>query len=187
MTEWRRQGRAAWLIGAACLALALGAAPLWAHSPRYHKARLVEFKRPVPAPDFALRAPDGGPVRLQDFRGRYVLVNFWATWCPPCVREMPSLERLAQTLADAPFVVVDVALDEEGAAKVKPFLARVGITFPVALDPDGGVADRYGATDLPATFLVDPQGRVIVAAKGSRDWADPDLVGYLREVMARPL
>jgi len=174
------------------LALALGltlavAAPLWAHAPRYHQAALVEFERPVPAPAFRLSAMDGAPVRLEDFRGRFVLVNFWATWCPPCVREMPTLERLSQLLAEEPFTVLAVSVDAEGAAKVRPFLARLGVTFPVALDPQSRAAGRYGANDLPATFLVDPQGRVIVAAKGERDWADPKLVEYLREVIARPL
>lgn len=182
--------RAAGVRSVACglaLVLALAAAPLWAHAPRFHQAPLVEFERPVPAPELALRTVAGAPVRLEDFRGRYVLVNFWATWCPPCVRELPSLERLSRTLADAPFTVLAVSVDAEGAPKVRPFLARMGVTFPVALDPDSRAAGRYGARDLPATFLVDPHGRVIVAAKGERDWAHPNLVEYLREVIARPL
>lgn len=157
----------------------------WAHSPQLHGAKLVEFNRPQPAPGFTVQAPDGAPVTLADFEGRYVLLNFWATWCPPCVKEMPTLERLAREMADAPFTVLAVSLDEEGAAKVVPFVERVGVTFPVALDPQSKVADAYGAYDLPSTFLIDPQGRVVLAAKGERDWAEPGLVAYLREVLAR--
>lgn len=167
-----------------CVVAIAYAVPAVAHSPQQHGARLVVFNRPLPAPGFELKDPDGAPVRLADLRGRFVLLNFWATWCPPCVKEMPSMERLAGEMADAPFTVLGISLDAEGAAKVKPFLARIGVTFPIALDPESEVADAYGANDLPSTFFIDPKGRVVLAAKGERDWADPELVDYLHEVMA---
>ena len=158
-------------------------APAQAHEPRRHRAKLVRFNPPIPAPDFTVSDPAGKPVALADFRGRYLLLNFWATWCPPCVREMPTIERLAKRFAKRPFAVLAISLDEEGAKKVRPFVARLGVTFPIGLDPESKVAERYGARDLPATFLIDPQGRVVVAAKGERDWDGPEIVEYLAELL----
>ncbi len=160
------------------------APPAQAHAPRLHKARMVAFNPPPPAPGFSLPDLEGNPVRLADLRGKYVLLNFWATWCPPCVREMPTMERLAQQMADAPFTVLAVSLDDEGAAKVRPFIERLGVTFPIALDPESKVSGVYGARDLPATFVIDPQGRVVAAAKGERDWAAPEMLDYFNELIA---
>ena len=155
-----------------------------AHAPERHQVGLVSFQPPVSAPDFALQDPDNRSLRLSDFRGRYVLLNFWATWCPPCVREMPSMEKLSAAFKERPFAVLAVSLDAEGAEKVVPFLKRLGITFPVALDPESRVSAVYGAKDLPATFLIDPQGRVIAAAKGEQDWASAEMVRYLDELIS---
>lgn len=155
-----------------------------AHSPRFHQAKLVLFEPPIPAPGFTLKDPDGRSVSLADFRGKFVLLNYWATWCPPCVQEMPSLQGLAKRFKGRPLVVLGISLDAEGAAKVKPFLKKLGITFPIALDPASRVSAAYGARELPATFLIDPQGRVVMAAKGARDWNSRQIAGYLEEVIA---
>ena len=155
-----------------------------AHAPRQHSVKLVVFQPPIPVPDFTLVNMEGNSVRLADFRGKFVLLNFWATWCPPCVREMPSMERLAEKFKGRPFVVLGISLDVEGVSKVKPFIERLGTTFPIALDPTSRIAGIYGASQLPATFLVDPLGRVITAAKGERDWSSQEMMGYLDEVVA---
>ena len=156
-----------------------------AHGPRQHSVKLVEFKPPVPAPDFTLENLEGESVRLADFRGKFVLLNFWATWCPPCVREMPSMQRLGKRFKDRPFVVLGISLDtSKDAPKVKAFIKRLKLTFPMSLDPNSRISEKYGARDLPATFLIDPLGRVILAAKGERDWYSKEIVGYLEEVVA---
>lgn len=155
-----------------------------AHGPQGHKIRMVAFNRPLPAPGFTLPDPAGNPVALSDFRGRYVLLNFWATWCPPCLREMPSMERLSTSVSKSSFVVLGVSLDKEGAAKVNPYLERLGVTFPIVLDIDSKIATVYGARDLPSTFLIDPQGRVVLAAKGERDWAAAEMIAYIQELTA---
>lgn len=155
-----------------------------AHGPQGHKIRMVAFNRPLPAPGFTLPDPAGNPVALSDFRGRYVLLNFWATWCPPCLREMPSMERLSTSVSKSSFVVLGVSLDKEGAAKVNPYLERLGVTFPIVLDIDSEIATVYGALDLPSTFLIDPQGRVVLAAKGERDWAAAEMIAYIQELTA---
>ena len=179
---------AGWVLVLALLAplapFALVSGAALAHGPQHHGARLVPFGHPVPALDFDLPALGEGRSSLTALRGRYVLLNFWATWCPPCVREMPSLERLARMLPGDRFGVLAVALDAEGGDKVRPFVARLGLTFPIALDPEGRVGDAYGARDLPTTFLIDPQGRVVAAGKGERTWDAPEMVEYLRELIA---
>ena len=167
------------------LALLLLAGTAHGHSAAQHSVRLVEFSPPLPAPSFSLPALDGGSVNLEDYRGRFVLLNFWATWCPPCLEEMPSMERLSHRLEDHRFAVLAVSLDEEGAAAVAPFIERLEVTFGVALDPHSKVGTLYGANELPTTFLIDPLGRVIAAAKGARDWASENILDFLLERVER--
>ena len=157
--------------------------PAAAHTPDLHQFNLVAFGRPLPAPDFVLTTPSGAAVSLKQFRGKVVLLNFWATWCPPCVREMPSMEALFQKFKPRGFTVLAISLDEKGAAAVKPFLKKFQLTFPVALDPDSEISTRYGARDLPSSFLIDAKGRVIAAAKGERDWYSAEAISYVSEVL----
>jgi peroxiredoxin len=114
-----------------------------------------------PAPDFALRLVDSDEVvRLSDFRGQTVLLNFWATWCPPCRAEMPEFQAVYEgRLPDGDFVVLAVDL-EETDAQVQRFLDELGLTFPVAMDHAGEVARHYGVRGLPATFFIDRDGIV---------------------------
>ena len=163
------------------LALLLLAGAAHGHSAAQHSVRLVEFSPPLPAPGFSLPGLAGGSISLEHYRGSFVLLNFWATWCPPCLEEMPSMERLSRRLEEHRFAVLAVSLDEEGAAAVAPFIERLEVTFAVALDPASKVATLYGANELPTTFLIDPQGRVIAAAKGARDWASENIVDLLLE------
>ncbi len=124
------------------------------------------------AEDFALPMPDGRQFRLSDHRGKVVFINFWATWCPPCREEMPSMERLFSGQKDRAFSMVAVSLDASPAA-VTPYLAQGGFTFPVALDPRMDLASAYGVRALPASFIVDPRGVIVAVALGPRDWDAP--------------
>ena len=151
------------------------------HSAARHSVRLVEFNPPASAPDFRLPVLNGGSVSLAHYRGRFLLLNFWATWCPPCLKEMPSMERLSRRLSDYPFAVLAVSLDEEGSAEVATFIEKLAVTFTIALDPDSKVAAVYGGTQLPTTFLIDPGGRVVAAAKGERDWGSENVFEFLVE------
>lgn len=114
------------------------------------------------APDFALLSADGERIALSDFRGKTVVLNFWATWCPPCRAEMPELqaaweERGADGGDDGDLVVFAVDFDET-ASEVNGFVDEFGLTFPVALDGGGAVAEHYGVRGLPATFFIDAEG-----------------------------
>ncbi|MFQ3534414.1 MAG: TlpA disulfide reductase family protein [Aggregatilineales bacterium] len=117
-----------------------------------------------PAPDFALPLPDGQTFRLSDQRGKWVVINFWATWCPPCRAEMPVLAALHDSPSEAARALGDVVViavnRDESAAVVQAFLDELSLSLPVALDAGGRVSNRYGIISLPITYFVDPDGVV---------------------------
>lgn len=134
--------------------------------------------------DFELTTLDGERVRLSDLRGKTVFLNFWATWCPPCVEEMPSLRRLYERLSGHPdFVFLAVSTDEEWAA-VRRFFEREPAPFSVLLDPKGEIARRYGTTKFPETYVI-RDGEVLGHIIGPRDWDHWYAEAWLREVLDR--
>ena len=113
------------------------------------------------APDFTLPTLAGDSLRLADLRGQIVVLNFWATWCAPCVEEIPELIDLHDELNPHGLTVLGVSLDEEGPDLIKPFTDRFGITYPILLD-DGAVAEAYGGVwALPTTYVIDPEGQIM--------------------------
>lgn len=155
------------------------------HSPAEHGFRLVTFKRSIAAPDFMLKNLNGDSIRLKQFQGDYILLNFWATWCAPCVKEMPSMERLQQRFKNKGMHVVAISLDKEPEEKVAVFANKLKLTFSILLDPDGKVSHPYGARALPSTFILNPYGQVIAAAKGERDWFSEEAISYFDELLRR--
>jgi peroxiredoxin len=127
--------------------------------------------RTVVAPDFELRDLEGNVRELASFRGRVVLLNFWATWCPPCRTEMSSMEGLYQTYKDDGLEVVAVSSDVQGAEAVQPFVNHLRLSFTTLLDATGQVTRLYGVTSLPTSYLLDRQGRLVTVAIGGHDWA----------------
>ena len=144
---------------------------------------LVKPSRVKAADDFTLPALDGGTFRLADQRGKVVLVNFWATWCPPCLEEMPAMERLWRKHKDAGFVLVAVSVDAD-PKKVAPFVAEHKLTFPIALDTKMAIADKYGVRALPSSFILAKDGSLAGLALGPRHW-DSTTSHRLVEVMLR--
>jgi peroxiredoxin len=145
---------------------------------------LIKPARQKAAEDFTLKTLDGGTFRLADQRGKVVLVNFWATWCPPCLEEMPAMQRLWAKHKDAGFVLVAVSLDAD-PKKVPPFTTAHNLTFTIALDPKMEVADKYGVRALPSSFVVDRDGVLGGLALGPRHWDAPN-AHRLVEAMLRP-
>jgi len=141
---------------------------------------------PAVAPDFAIPDLAGQAVRLSAYRGQVVLVNVWATWCPPCREEMPSMERLHQRLKDRGFVLLAVSQDEGGPEVVKRFVDQMKVTFPVLLDPQGEVGRKYGVWGFPESFLLDREGRIVERVIGPRDWASPAQVAQIEGLLAAP-
>lgn len=122
------------------------------------------------APSFKLPALSGGEYSLEDFRGKAVILNFWATWCGPCRQEVPSLEALYQRYKDQGLVVVGVSVDEEGWEPIHEFLQTVPVTFPILLDQDQRVTESYETFRLPETYFIDPQGVVKGKVVGPQDY-----------------
>ncbi len=118
-----------------------------------------------PAHDFTLESLDGKPVSLSDFQGSVILINFWATWCPPCQAEIPDFEEAYRQRAGDGLVVLGVNV-EEPAGEVRPFVTDMGITYPVVLDRDGRVSREYRALGLPTSLLVDQDGVIRYRKEG---------------------
>ncbi len=123
------------------------------------------------APDFVLPRLDGTVQKLSNYRGKIVVVNLWATWCPPCLEEMPLLEQMARQYGPQGLVVLGIAADEDRTA-VERFLERRPLSFEVLLDPGGEVGTRYGITGYPETFVVDREGRFQVKFIGPLPGSD---------------
>jgi peroxiredoxin len=135
------------------------------------------------APGFRLPSLAGGEVDLAALRGRVVLLNFWATWCPPCVAEMPSLERLHRALGPEGLAVVTVSADED-VAELRDFVERHGLTVPVLLDPDGREAGRaYRTMAYPETFVLDGSGILLQHYVGPARWDAPEALAHFRSLL----
>jgi len=142
---------------------------------------------PVPAPLEAFTDLAGNPVRLADFKGRVVLLNFWATWCAPCVREMPSLDRLQAVLGDRGLRVAAVSIDRGGIKVIRPFVKRLGLArLGLYHDPKGTLFRAFGVTGLPASFLIDRQGGIHGAYAGPAEWDGPEARALMEYYLDRP-
>ena len=137
------------------------------------------------APDFALRGLGAAPTEpgalmsLDSLRGRVVLVNFWATWCEPCEREMPAMERLYEAMPRDTFELVAVAIDEK-EADVQAFQDRYTLSFPILLDLDQSVYQSYQTMGVPESLLLDRDGRIVERYVGPREWDAPEYVERIR-------
>ncbi len=154
-----------------------------AHDPALHGFQMSTFEPPFPSPDFELPLLESDSASLETYRGDFVLLNFWATWCPPCLEEMPSMESAYQKFKDRGFTVVAISSDEGGADDVTPFIEKLGVTFPILLDADKAVSSEYGAHNLPLSFLLNREGQVIAGAVGERDWSSEEALSVLDELI----
>ena len=130
----------------------------------------------APAPDFELTDLDGNAVRLSDYRGKTVLVNFWATWCGPCKAEMPLLQDRYTTLRDSGLVILAVNIGEDEAL-IRPYVEDLGLDFAIVLDPELAVNDEYRVLGYPTTITVDREGNVVDVHVGA--WLDEQLDAVL--------
>lgn len=163
------------------LTIALLLIPAWATGAGPPPGLLPQDGRS--APDLRLRDLDGRPFDLGELRGRWVLVHFWASWCAPCRREMPNLQRLRALESDLPLTLVLVNTAETHD-EVFAFLNIVAPDLSTLMDPDGLATERWQPRGLPASFLVDPAGRLRYVALGGRDWGSPEYRAFLRRLTA---
>jgi len=144
------------------------------------------------APDYHARSLDGDTVALSSFAGEVVVLNVWATWCRPCVIEMPALQRLHEELGDAGLRIVAVSVDApqgvigafgEPGGDVRNFVEEHGLTFTVLHDPSAGIERRYQVNGLPTTYVIDRDGRIRSKVMGARDWDEPPLSDQIRQLV----
>jgi peroxiredoxin len=137
----------------------------------------------VPAPNFTFPGLDGKKVSLADYKGKVVLLNIWATWCAPCVAEMPSMQKLYQELKHEDFELLAVSVDESGAEAITPFMEKHKLSFPVLLDPRGDIKSLYQVTGIPESFLIDKDGIIVEKVIGPRDWAAAGAISYFQNLI----
>ena len=142
---------------------------------------LPKLAKPFPAPDFSLQGEDGNTYRLSSYRGQVVVMNFWATWCPPCREEMPSMERLWQKVKGKGIMVLGVNVGED-ADIIFEFTGQYPVSFALPMDIDGKVIASYPVRGLPTTYIIDPSGMVTYRAVGSREWDSDGLVKQLQSL-----
>ena len=184
----RRGGIGGWIATGVVAALLVGLIALgWSQRARFTSAEVG-----ARAPAFTLPTMDGDTSTLEQYRGQVVLLNFWATWCPPCVYEMPSMERLYQDLRADGFVVLGVTVDvdpgepdAQGRSQgiVREYVDRLGVTFPILLDPQGTVESVYNVSGLPTTYVIGRDGRIEGRIVGAREWDSDEYRGRIRELL----
>lgn len=135
-----------------------------------------------PPPALALKDLDGRPHSLSDYRGKVVLINFWATWCAPCRDEMPSIQALKERLSGKPFVVLAVNLGEP-EARIRRFLSGMKVDFTILLDPERSVAKAWDARILPASYVIGPDRRIRYSLVGELNWGHELVVGRIAELL----
>src|SRR3954470_6853388 len=162
-----------WMV-LACAALTVGAA---------HAQSLKPWTGGA-TPPLELADPDGKLHRLADYRGKTVLVNFWATWCAPCRAEMPSMERLRREMDGRPFVILAVNVGE-GPRLAREFAEQLSLEFPILLDRQSRVARAWRVRLLPASYIVGPDGTIRYSVLGEVDWASAEVRRYLNTLRGK--
>jgi len=188
LTQFSRRDTLALLAAATA---AVTAAAFWpgrapaAPTPAANPMLLDTPKAPVQALDFMGISAAGKPVRLSDLKGNLVLMNFWATWCVPCLEEMPSMDRLNRQMQGKKFKVLAIDL-QETADQVQAFAKNNKFSYDLVLDPAGEISHHYGVLRIPVSYLVDPKGFIIRRALGARVWDSKEAVGVITQLLSTP-
>ena len=145
---------------------------------------LTALAEPIPAPDFTLEDLDAKKVHLKDFSGKVVMINFWATWCPPCRRELPSMERLHQHYKDKGFSVISLNQMED-VEQVFSYVAALDTypSYPILMDKNSTVSRAYDVLGLPTTYIIDKKGKVRYRAIGGREFDHPEVEKLIQELI----
>lgn len=177
------------LFGVGLICLGLFADPAQAQPPvGPEMADFTLIQPPRPAPETGFTDESGETVKLADLRGRVLLVNLWATWCAPCVEEMPALDALQAKLGGKDFQVLTVSTDRGGAKQVRPFYEKHGLKrLAIYLDPKTALTRALGAKGLPTSILIDREGRMVGQLVGAAAWDSPDAIALIRHYIEQPI
>lgn len=134
------------------------------------------------APDFSITADNGSSVSLHNFGGKVLVLNFWATWCPPCIDELPSLNQFQKDFANSGVVVLGVSVDKDPKA-YKRFLDRVNVSFLTARDPDNKLNAEYGTFKFPESYIINSDGKVVMKIINETNWTDDKMVNYIKSLL----
>jgi len=159
-----------------------------ASAPTANSLDLSMFDRPRDLPEIHFADADKGELTLADFRGKVVLLNIWATWCVPCRKEMPALDRLQGLLGGDDFVVVPLSIDRKGVEAVKPFYEELGLQkLGIYVDASAAASRALAAPGVPTTLLINREGREVARKMGAAEWDGPDMVALIRrQIEAQP-
>jgi peroxiredoxin len=148
------------------------------------KLGFTVLPKPVELGAFSVAALGGASVSLSELRGKIVLLNFWATWCPPCRAEMPALQQLWEKNKDRNFTIMGVSVHEEKAT-VEGFIADAGYSYPIFVDPNGSLASAFGVRSFPTTYILDKSGRVIAGKIGGAPYDNAESIAFFAELADR--
>ncbi len=147
------------------------------------ESRPFEVFKARPAPDLTIENPEGEAVPVGGFTGEVVIMNVWATWCPPCVRELPALQQLQREFQHKGLKVITVSADADGFAAALPFLEEMRITLPAYIDRDGALYRALEIRGLPTTFILNRQGEFIARIEGDLNWLSGDTLTYINALL----
>src|SRR4030042_6734370 len=140
----------------------------------FSKIGITPIKGDKKTPDFSLQDLNGKKLGLNQFKGKVIFLNFWATWCSPCKEEMPSMEALHQQFKEKNFILLTISVDYAGVNPVREFIGKQRYSFPVLIDQKGETLDLFEVKGVPMTFIIDKKGRMRGKASGPRDWRCQD-------------
>ena len=199
--DYRRQGNRRLLIAAGLLVLAVSLFGVWYTLPHSGvdtvadaapsaavpgQFELIPFPKPRPLADVAFQDGAGHKLALTDFKGRVVLLNVWATWCSPCRKEMPTLDRLQAKLGGKDFEVVALSIDRDGPDVVRKFFKEIGVrNLALYIDPTMEAQSKLQLVGVPTTLLIDRDGREITRYTGIAEWDRPEVIGTIERYMGR--
>ena len=137
------------------------------------------------APDFISENLRGGNTGMADYKGKIVLLNFWATWCMPCRAEMPGMETLWQNYKEQGLVIAAVSVDEGSRGRIETFSKLFDLSFPILLDPESKVSDLYKVSNMPTSFLIDRNGKIVSRIVGTEEWTSPEAIQLVEKLLAQ--
>jgi len=170
-------------IAVYCLILSAAVLLLAGCKKKEEAPSVAEVREKKPALEITVNSLTNVPLKLSALKGKVVLLNFWATWCPPCREEIPSMMKLNSAMAGKPFQMVSVSIDEGGVPEIESFFKTSGYSLPSYTDPGGAAAKTYGITGVPESFLIDKNGILVKKVIGPLAWDSPETISFIEGLM----